>query len=222
VEATPSYSPDFGAVLPVGTHLLTVTFAPKDTKAYSPASKTVSLVVNSAPLVPRRTRDREAGSQTSVEANPLDLADFNPHKGGSIYNKTGEPIFALGITTTVKMPEADDSVSIPLDLAISAHETKQFPIQMGGQWSTLVYQTADWPGEWSKAHADLKQCVRPFVFLPTGFELTQVTDHYRSEKQPLPVGDAEAKITYRERGVTREELLPMKALILVQDGCVPQ
>ena len=58
VEATPSYSPDFGAVLPVGTHLLTVTFAPKDTKAYSPASKTVSLVVNSAPLVPRRTRDR--------------------------------------------------------------------------------------------------------------------------------------------------------------------
>src|SRR5665213_1477597 len=46
VEASPSYNPDIGNILPVGVHALTVTFTPKDTAKYAIASKTVTLVVN--------------------------------------------------------------------------------------------------------------------------------------------------------------------------------
>ena len=58
--------------------------------------------------------------------------------------------------------------------------------------------------------------------LPSGIQLTQLREHYRTENKPFPVGDAEAKITYRIGGETRDEVLPMKAVIFVQNGCVPQ
>jgi hypothetical protein len=49
VDAVRSYDPDFGTILPVGSHRLLVTFTPKDTAKYATASKTVTLVVNPKP-----------------------------------------------------------------------------------------------------------------------------------------------------------------------------
>jgi hypothetical protein len=40
-----TYTPDFGAVLPVGTHALSVLFTPADTVTYTPATDTASLTV---------------------------------------------------------------------------------------------------------------------------------------------------------------------------------
>jgi hypothetical protein len=163
--------------------------------------------------------DREG----TTNANPLDLVDFNPFKGGSIYNKTSRQIYVLGITTTVRSLGGDESRSIPLDFEIPAHDTKSsFPNEETGQWSTLDYQTADWLNAWSNAYATYKQCAHPIVMLPSGIQLAQLREHYRTENKPLPVGDAEAKIIYRIGGETRDEVLPMKAVIFVQNGCVPQ
>lgn len=190
-----------------------------DTAQPIPKSEPIAPPVKSPP--PSTQVLRQKGT---AEANPLDLVDLNAFKGGSIYNRTSGPILVLGITTTVRSLGGDESMSIPLDIAIPAHDTKSFSIPNGetGQWSTLIYQTADWLDAWSNAYAAHKQCVRPIVFLPSGIQLTQLLEHYRAENKPFPVGDAEAKITYRIRGETRDELLPMKAVILVLDGCVPQ
>ncbi|MGA2438736.1 MAG: hypothetical protein ABSF57_09520 [Acidobacteriaceae bacterium] len=179
------------------------------------------------PLVPNTngnsTKVQALGREGTTNANPLDLVDFNPFKGGSIYNKTSGQIYVLGITTTVRSLGGDESKSIPLDFEVPAHDTKSsFPNEETGQWSTLDYQTTDWLNAWSNAYAAYKQCAHPIVMLPSGIQLTQLREHYRAENKPLPVGDAEAKITYRIGGETRDEILPMKAVIFVLDGCVPR
>src|SRR5262249_21616442 len=48
VPGTFAYSPDFGAVLDVGSHPLSVTFTPADAADYTTASASVTLVVDKA------------------------------------------------------------------------------------------------------------------------------------------------------------------------------
>ncbi len=61
MDATPSYSPDIGKLLPVGRQSLTVTFTPRDSTKYSTTSKTVYLIVNPSHLA------------TALSARPYDL-----------------------------------------------------------------------------------------------------------------------------------------------------
>jgi hypothetical protein len=55
VPGTPIYVPDPGTELPEGTHVLTVTFVPRDTTRYSPVTKSVTISVGN-PTPPGKLR----------------------------------------------------------------------------------------------------------------------------------------------------------------------
>jgi hypothetical protein len=77
VDATPSYLPDVGTVLPVGRHALTVTFTPTDHAKYSLATAKVYIVVIPAspkPPAPMPATSREP--KLAPEAVPEITADF--------------------------------------------------------------------------------------------------------------------------------------------------
>ena len=174
---------------------------------------------------PVGTQENKKRQGQSFPKNPLELLDYNGKRSGIIQNNTAEKLFLLGFRTTVDMsptmPLGEDSASFSIDKPIGAHETVTFDANIPGSYSTLRgYASANWDEAEAAAQEQYKQCLRPFLFSPDSVQLQQLKAFYAHV--PFPTRDATGIIAYRRGSEFREQRVPLKAVMFVDNGCTPQ
>lgn len=120
VPGTFLYAPQAGAVLPVGSHTLTVNFTPNDTVNYTPATKSVGLtVVKATPLItwtnpaPITNGTPLSGTQLNATANVPGTFIYNP-PAGTVLDPGNEQVLSVTFqpTDTANYVNASRSVTI--------------------------------------------------------------------------------------------------------------
>jgi hypothetical protein len=99
VAGSYGYSPASGAVLPVGTHTLSVIFTPTDSANYATVSTTVDIDVLAAPLL-AQTIDFPALADVTSDADPITLGATASSGLAVTYTTTG-PCTVVGDVLTI-------------------------------------------------------------------------------------------------------------------------
>jgi hypothetical protein len=156
-------------------------------------------------------------------AKPLMLLDFSKPLGGSIQNLSNEPLYILNLSMKVEMPIGDYVYSLPIDKMAGPHKTIAFTSTQQGTYSAPdPYSSSDWGKTLADLQAQYKQCLQPTVFVPDAHALNEIVANFAKRKAPLPIGDATGEITYRRGLLSKDEPIPLKAILLKEDGCVPR
>ena len=130
IQGTKIYSPAIGAILPVGTHTLSVTFLPTDSINYNPAvaSAAGSLTVTKATIEPENitlpalTNSTFNGSAKTHEASALGVNEFSytyTGRAGTSYGPSSTaPIYAGSYTVTATANDPNYTGTKSLDFTI--------------------------------------------------------------------------------------------------------
>jgi hypothetical protein len=185
----------------------------------SPAPKQQSLLHTTKVTPQRRV------SLNEVESATLEILDFNSANSFIIINNSNKPVFVIAFKAAIKSTTipGEESVSYPLNSELEPHKPYTFNTDFAGTFETLPPQGNDWADHWRIAEKSYKVCIKVAFFSPSSMALGQVTDHYQAAGTPLPIGEAQGFLRYKDdlSQVINEIRVPLKAILLKQQGCQP-
>ncbi len=148
VGGTFTYSPAAGSLLKAGTHTLSTTFTPTDTKTYSVATASVLLTVNPATPVITWAPPATAAAGTTLGATQLDASANVP--GSFVYSPAAGAVLATGTQQlTAVFSPSDNTDYSPATArtslvvnAASADPTENVPVVTWNPPAAISYGTA--------------------------------------------------------------------------------
>ena len=162
-------------------------------------------------------------SLREIKSSTIEILDLNSTSSFIIINNSSKPVFAIGFKAAIKSTTSpgEESVSYPLNSELEPHKPYTFKTDLAGTFETLAPQGNDWADHWRIAEKSYKACIRIAFFSPSSMALGQVTDHYQAAGTPLPIGEAQGVIRYKDdlSQVIKEVRVPLKAILYKQQGC---
>jgi hypothetical protein len=134
------YTPAVGEVLPVGSHTLRVDFTPTDTRAYTKADCTVSLIVNKATPAIHWTKPVAVTYGTELSADQLNATASVP--GKFVYTPSAGEVLAAGVQTLSVEFTPEDAAGYNITQAtVSLTVTKESPAISWSEPASILHGT---------------------------------------------------------------------------------
>jgi hypothetical protein len=152
-------------------------------------------------------------------ANPIDLLTFSPTQGGVFKNRSSEILFVSAFTTSVAVPQVEESTSYLINKEVKSGEDSHFNPELPGVWETVIFPGDDWNSMLLGAINRFGGCVLAFPYPYDSPILKQIINHYRSMNKTILVGDAKGTFSYRRGSTEREQVIALKAILFLKQDC---